>query len=368
MVYEAGAKKGYSIFCPTCYVDCGKHAATGAAGKFPIAGLSPDLVFTLLVVREGYAAVYVKKVNPETGPAPAAVLATRPPVADVTQLVRGRVVDVHGKPLRDAVVEQQGVTYRGADGRTGTRFGAIDWIDQFAVTNEAGEFEIAYSKPAVQMILQVSARGMAPKLFTHPTGADRKTMTITEGATIQGRLVYNGKPVANAEVGLTTHSRASGSTYPEVRIGTKEDGTFAITNIPAGRIWLVYPKMTSLSDRGIGADVTACETKDDGQIVDLGDIALTTAYTLRGRIVLNDGKPVPPDMHVTLNADRAWDSQIVPVNADGTFNLKALPKGEYGIAASVKGCRLAQGFGTEVLVNRDVSDLILTMEPGTPVR
>jgi hypothetical protein len=29
LVYEAGVKKGYSIFCPTCYTDCG---ATGIAG------------------------------------------------------------------------------------------------------------------------------------------------------------------------------------------------------------------------------------------------------------------------------------------------------------------------------------------------
>jgi len=105
------------------------------------------------------------------------------------------------------------------------------------VTNDKGEFEIAYSKPAVRMILQVTARGMAPKLFTEPTGADRKTMTVTEGATIRGRLLREGKPISNAEVGLATHSRLSGRVYPEVRIGTQEDGTFAITNVPAGRIW-----------------------------------------------------------------------------------------------------------------------------------
>jgi protocatechuate 3,4-dioxygenase beta subunit len=26
MVYEAGVRTGYSLYCPTCYVDCGKHA------------------------------------------------------------------------------------------------------------------------------------------------------------------------------------------------------------------------------------------------------------------------------------------------------------------------------------------------------
>jgi hypothetical protein len=28
MVYSAGVKKGFDLFCPTCYVDCGKRAVT----------------------------------------------------------------------------------------------------------------------------------------------------------------------------------------------------------------------------------------------------------------------------------------------------------------------------------------------------
>jgi uncharacterized GH25 family protein len=366
MVYEAGAKIGYSIFCPTCYTDCGKHTLTDADGNFAIGGLSPDLVFTLIVIREGYAAAYIKKVNPDKGAAEPAVLNPRPPVEDVSKFVRGRVVDAQGKPVHDAVVEQQGVSFRNPAGQVSTRYGGPDgWIDQMAVTNEQGEFEIAYSKPAVRMILNVNARGKAPKLFTEPTGEDRKIMTVSDGATIQGRLVYNGKPVANAEIGVATHERAAGSTYGEVRIGTHEDGTFAITNIPAGRIWLVYPKMASLVDRGISADVVPCETKDDGQTVDLGDIVLTKAYSLRGKIVLSDDKPIPPDMHMTLGSDRGWDSQITAINQDGTFTFKALAKGVYSLIPAVKGYRLATGPGMEALVDRDRSDFVIRMEPGS---
>jgi hypothetical protein len=360
LVYEAGVKKGYATYCPTCWADCGKHATTDADGNFHISGLSPDLLFTLLVMHDGYSAEYVKKVDPAKGPAETATLKTRVPVEDVSQVVRGLVLDVHGRPLRDAVVEQQGVTIRGG----GTRFGdGTGWIDQIAVTNEKGEFEIAYGKPAAQMILQVSPRGMASKLFTEPTGAERKTMTVTDGATIRGRLVLNGKPVANAEVGLATHERRAGTVYPEVRIGTKEDGTFAITNVPAGRIWLVYPKMESLAARGIGADVIACETKDDGQEVDVGDIQLTAGHTLHGKVVLSDGKPVPPDMHVTLAADRAWDTQMAVIGSDGSFEFRGLPAGVYGINPAVKGYRAGDGFGIEALVNRDVSDLVIRLEP-----
>jgi hypothetical protein len=69
-----------------------------------------ELWFTLPVMRDGFTAVYVKKVDPEKGPAGAVVLKPRPPVEDVSQVVRGRVVDARGNAVRDAVVEQQGIT------------------------------------------------------------------------------------------------------------------------------------------------------------------------------------------------------------------------------------------------------------------
>jgi uncharacterized GH25 family protein len=362
MVHSAGAKTGYSVYCPTCYKDCRKRTVTDSGGTFTISGLSPDLWFTLMAVKDGYSAAYVEKADPAKGPAEPATLKPRPAIYDVSQIVRGMVVDTHGTPLKDAVVEQSGIKFRDARG-VGTRFGAIDWIDQAVVTNDKGEFEIAYSKPAVEMILKVEARGMAPKLFTEPTGADRKTITVSDGAVVRGRLMCNGKPVGNAEVGLITQNRRSGQTYPEVRIGTRDDGTFAITNVPTGRIWLLYPKMESLIARGIGADVVPLETKDDGQEVDLGDIQLKPAYTLRGKVVLTDGKPVPTDMHLTLSADRAWDSQIVPIGADGSFEVRALPPGVYGLAPGVKGYTPANGFEVDALVNKDMSDYVIRLQP-----
>jgi hypothetical protein len=235
-----------------------------------------------------------------------------------------------------------------------------------AVTNAKGEFELAYSKPAMQMVLQVAARGMAPKLFTVPTGADLKTMTVTEGATVRGRLVRQGKPVSSAEVGLATYTRVSGTVYPEVRIGTQEDGKFAITNVPAGRIWNVYPKMQSLAARGIGSNAVVCETKDDGQEVDVGDIELKPTHTLRGKVVLSDGNPIPPDMRVTLSTDRAWDSQTTILGPGGAFEFEGLPAGVFSVAPGVKGYRLAEGFSVEVLVNRKVDGLTIQMVPAKP--
>ncbi len=271
--------------------------------------------------------------------------------------------------VREAVVEQQGITFRRPDGQVGTRFGGPQgWIDELAVSNENGEFEIAFGQPALQMILQVAPRGMAPKLVTLPTGADRKTITVTEGAIIRGRLVHNGKPVAGAQVGLTTHQRVAGSIYNEVRIGTREDGTFVITNAPAGRIWWHYPKMESLVSANFGADPVAVETKDDGQEIDLGDIELKAAHILRGKVLLSDGKPITPDMHITLSADRARDSQIAAIASDGSFEFRALPSGVYELDPGVKGYQLSEGRVVEALVNSDVTNFVIRLSLAAPQR
>lgn len=133
LVYEARTRHGYSAYCPTCWVDCGKRTITDAEGKYSIAGLSSDLVFKLLVVRSGYKPVFVDKVDPVKGPAADAVLKPRTVAADPSQIVRGRIVDEHGKPVRDVAVEQ-----REDSARTFGPDDSPDWIQPLAATNEQG--------------------------------------------------------------------------------------------------------------------------------------------------------------------------------------------------------------------------------------
>jgi hypothetical protein len=319
-----------------------------------------------MVVKEGYTAAFVDKVDPQKGPAPAAVLKARPPVEEMSQVVRGLVVDGKGKPVKDAVVEQEGVGFSGRGG-VGHAFGPRDWIDLMAVTNEQGEFEMAYAKPAVEMILRVSPRGMAQKLFTEPTGPDRKTMTVTDGATIFGRVLQpDGKPAANVEIGVLSTSRRSGTTYPEMVIGTREDGTFAMTNVPVGRILNVYPKMESLAPLGFAGNPEPIETKDDGQEIHMADLKLIPSYALHGKVVLSDGAAIPKEMHVTIGSDTGMDMQMVALAPDGSFEFKGLSKGVYTLSPAVRNYQLPEGDTGEVLVDRDGKNVVLRLQSRPP--
>jgi len=99
----------------------------------------------------------VDKVDPAKGPLEAVSLKPRATSDDPAKVLRGRVVDLQGNPLRNAVVEQQGVIF--ANG--GQAYGDQGWTDSIGVSNEKGEFEIAYQRQAAKIIASVAARGMA---------------------------------------------------------------------------------------------------------------------------------------------------------------------------------------------------------------
>jgi len=199
MVYHAGVKKGYSTFCPSYYVDCGKRAITDTKGLFTFKGLSPDLWFELVVADDGYEPTFVNKVDPSSGAPVTATLVHRLSVSDPDRVFRGRVEDSQGFALRDAVVQPVGVL----NSKTGaSMYGTIEGLDPIAISNKAGEFEIAYSQPVAKILVSIEARGMAPAFAVIPAGVETHRITVTEGATVRGRLVQDGKPIANAEVGL----------------------------------------------------------------------------------------------------------------------------------------------------------------------
>jgi hypothetical protein len=363
IVYHAGVKKGYSTFCPSCYADCGKRDITNASGEFTIKGLSPDLWFELLVVREGYTPTFVQKVDPFKGPAEAS-LRIRAPVDDPSRVVHGRVVDPHGTPLRDAVVEPMAIL-RVRD--SAAIYGMPPGLEPVAVTNEKGEFEIAYAEPAIKMALMVEARAMAPKFVILPTGSERHTVTVTEGAVVRGRLVESGKPVAGAEIALNPRKPGMGmaklvtrgSFYSEIRIGTQLDGSFAITNVPAPEEWYLYGKMESIASKG-ATDPIACATTHDNQEVSVGDVQIVPAYHVRGKVVLSDGKPIPEGMRVDVSSEQTRDNQTTLLSADGHFGFAGLAPGKYSLFASVKGYSRGE-IGASI--DGDVDNLTIVLDP-----
>jgi hypothetical protein len=364
LVYHAGVKRGYSTFCPSCYIDCGKRALTDASGAFTITGLSPGLWFELLVVHEGFTPTFAKRTDPLQGPAPTAVLTGRTLVDDPARVVRGRVVDKYGEAIRDAVITPFAVLVGDK-----SEYGTVPGLDPIATTNDRGEFEIANHEATSKMALMVEARGMAPKFIILQTGLERRMVTVSNGAWVRGRLMRNGKPVAGVEIGLTPRESwqggmdltISGSVYDESRIGTRDDGSFAITNVPAPEKWIVYAKMESIASQG-ATDPVVIATSHDNQEVNVGDIEIKLGYRLRGRVVLSDGKQIADGMRVYIGSDVTRDTQSLLLPADGSFEFKGLAEGSYSLWAAVKGYARPTDGPDKAIVDRDIDHFDVSLQ------
>jgi hypothetical protein len=368
MVYHAGVKTGYSTFCPSCYEDCGKRTRTDAAGSYSLAKLNSDLWFELLVVHDGYAPAFVKANVSADGMAPTAILHTRTLASDPTRVVKGRVIDGVGNAVPDAVVNSVGV-----ENDKGPLIGTIPGLDPLAVTNDDGEFEIVYAKPAKRMLLSVEARTLARKFAVLATGPDRQTIELARGATIQGRLMQGGKPVGNAEIGLIGQARGGfgpqltiiGTPYSELRVGTQEDGSFALSNVPVQTNWYLYAKMESVASRG-ATEPKACATTQPEETVNVGEIQLRPGYHLEGRVLLSDGKSVPEGMRLIITSQRVWDSQTAVLDKGGHFTFLNLPEGAYSISPAVRGYSLPNGqYDVETSIERNFTDFVISLNPNS---
>jgi hypothetical protein len=96
------------------------------------------------------------------------------------------------------------------------------------------------------------------------------------------------------------------------------------------------------------------------------DIPVRSAYTLRGKITLSDGKPIPTGMRLALFSDRGSDSQSITLAPNGLSEFKGLGRGVYNLLPSVKGYDVRDTGSMELLIEGDVRDLVMLLQPATP--
>jgi len=202
-IATAGPKVGTSPFCPSCYADCQKQAKADAEGKFIISSLDPQLRFQVLAVAKGFKPKYVNKVDPAKGPIKVTLDPIELAAAGPENCLHGRIKDAKGKAVAGAVVEAHGLRTRNGGGR----WGSLPGVDPLAVTDENGEFLITSQKPFELMDVKVSARGLANKTFTElASGNSVHELTLTEGAAVRGRVLFNGQPVWHGATGRDEHT------------------------------------------------------------------------------------------------------------------------------------------------------------------
>jgi len=338
-IYTAAVRTGVSPLCPGCYADCAKRTLTDGEGEFLIPDLDPELIFRVLVVGEGYKPQLVDKVDPAKAKLEVKLAAFDLAQADPKKIVRGRVVDEHGKGIPQATLVPEHFKTSGWDGFSPGIF------DPLAVTAQDGSFVIAASQNIDSVYLRVAARGFAPGGSGKLLPGEVHQLALKPGVTIRGRVVHGEKPMAGVKVGLVQENRSGPVDYPphrgepfygEMEIGTNEDGEFLFTQVPAGTNYFVYGIMDTLKDHGSIAAILIT-TPPDGSTLEAGDLQVQPGHVLEGRVVLSDGQAIPPRTRLMLSRDKAWDHQIFELPADGKFRFQGLPDESYDLTVQIRG-------------------------------
>ncbi len=372
-IYTAKPRIGQGILCPGCYADCGKKAVTDADGKFLVSALAPDLLFRVLVVAEGFRPQFANNVDPLKEPLNMK-LETMPSDFSHRAALRGRVFDMTGKPVVGAVVSPTGCER--ADRRWG---GQMPGVDPASVTNLRGEFLITGNQGDLGYDLEVEARGFAKCLVgLLPTGEKMHEIRIAEGATVQGRILKDGKPMPGIAVGLVQCNTAgSGRFVGCYHIATNDDGRYTFVNVHPNDDYFVFTAMSDVARLGGMMIPKRISVDADGTTNRVGDCTLTSAvHRVSGHVILTDGKPVPAGTQLLLSREElgTWDGQTTVIAADGSFSFAGVPEEAVTLNARIPSYRLAsrrnrfqqvQSWAVAMFVDADKVGLELFFEPET---
>ncbi len=369
LIDSAAVRRGTSPLCPSCYADCRKTAVSDKDGRFRIASVDPELLFNVLVVADGFRPTIVKKTDPAKGAIDVVLSPFDADKVDPKRVLRGVVLDASGKPLPGAKVSAQMFKTDAFSGYS------PDIFDPVAVTNLKGEFVLTSKSPITYADVRVDGNGVAPRIVSsRKPEANPHTIKMIAGATLTGRVVRDGRPVAGAAVGLVQADRRTGSFLGVTSIGTDEHGRFTFLNVHPDEKYFVYGLMWSIKDGGAVAAVSVTSGAD-GTTTDAGDLPVVHGHRIKGQVILSDGKAVPPKTQLMVSREDAWDDQRVELDAEGRFEFSGLPTEQYSVNVTVRGYRISSKnhsinqqnpFELVGTIDQDIDSLKILLEPGSP--
>ncbi len=369
-ISTATPKSGPAYLCPSCYIDCGKAAYTDADGNFQIPNLDPRLTFELLAAGDGFIAQFLPKIDPAEGAVTIPLSPLNMEQVTPDHIVTGSVVDTEGEPIENAIV-----TVIGNATEKTERFGSLRGLMEtpLAVSDERGQFILVANQPLESVHLRVKARNYANQEFYNvpPAKADQ-SFRLPRGASVTGRLLLEGKGLANKKIEIASVQRGTRSNFTRSSTKTNEKGEFTFFNLPPKLVYYVTASSESIEELGMTPlrRVGPLRDQEDERIEDL---SIREGLSISGRVETSDGSPIPSDSVLMLSHDKVWNLRSVPLPPDGSFHLTGLHAGEIRVTVKVPGYRIAARNRSFSSLNRGEllatltqsrSDLAFLMEPG----
>lgn len=202
-----------------------------------------------------------------------------------------------------------------------------------ARTDEAGRFTLpVVPGPAPQQAVASIPKGPSatsePVVVESSTSRPRVEIVLASGATLRGRVLYNGKPLEGGGVRWKhVDGERSGFAW------TEPGGSYELTDVAAGEIAL---SVRAPGSRAFGELPEVTLAVDAGKTYEQDLVWEQELETISGRVTSTDGEPLSD---VRLRAlSFSEDGQIalfdVATEPDGTYVLEVLPSDTYEVTAS----------------------------------
>jgi hypothetical protein len=173
------------------------------------------------------------------------------------------------------------------------------------------------------------------------TPGEAHLIRLHAGATVSGRLVDGNRPVPGTFLDLETEDQSSAILMRGFEVATDANGQFVFTHVPADTKFKISTPAKELQALNAGLAARGIATGTNGSTLAMGDLAMTAAHALRGRVVLNDGAIVPQRTRITLNVDNGRTARTATLDADGWFEFLGVPAGAVSLRIQIPGYRVS---------------------------
>jgi hypothetical protein len=258
--------------------DCNRQVITTPDGSFAFDGLTAKTKFQGVVAAPGY------ELQPFYAADPGGKrLEIRLMAASVgggpQQMVLGRVVNTDGKPVEGAKIQVY-MIHTEHDWHSG---GGLSF------TGRQGGFVFWPREAIIACDFTIEANGYISRSFSEvQPGSGTNAYVLSQGTSVTGRLIKDGKPVPDAGIGI--YGVKEGGFLNSSSVVTDGNGRFVFSGLPAHEEFYLFGMMRSLRELG-ALPRQHVKTGDEGTRINLGDLNLAKGYTISGRVQMTDGKP-----------------------------------------------------------------------------
>jgi len=250
--------------------------------------------------------------------------------------IAGIVVDPRGEPVENARVV--------AETKDGTHSLSLR-------SDELGHFDFGGVLPGEYMVTAGRGRKREfPPAIPVVAGDRHVRLVVPDGATLTGRVIAGGAPVAYFGVAVT-HTPETDTGNPKgVRAAA---GQFVERDLPAGT-WGVVIVAPGFAPKPVPAVALAA-----GATVDLGDIVLDRGRVVRGRVVDERGVAVAGASVEIAASKGSYTPDTLRALAEGTVVARTDLAGAFeisGLAASATHLRIEARQGGAISIDRELAD------------